>query len=222
MLNKLKPTIALIDSGIGGLSVLKALITRYKTGNYIFYADNQNMPYGNKTKEFVLNRIKSIINELNTNYMPDVIIIACNTASTCINKDEFKNIRTIKVEGRLPTLATPLTKQNTSGNIIADKTLAEMVEQYILEPSKMKEIVKKHVNKLQLNKFKTLILGCTHYELISPYFKELCKDTEIINNSQGLVNEINFQPNNTRTNILLLQAKKDQNYYNKMWQILLN
>ena len=152
--------------------------------------------------------------------MPDIIIVACNTASTCINKGEFKNTHTIKVEGKLPTLATPLTKQNTTGNIIADKSLAEMVEHHITNPNKMKQIVKRHVNKLQLNKLKTLVLGCTHYELVFAYFKEFCKETDIINNSEDLINNLNFNPNNTKTNILLLQSKKDQNFYNKMWQIL--
>ncbi len=222
MLTKLKPTIALIDSGIGGISVLKALIKRYGSGNYIFYADNEFMPYGNKTKEFVDSRMQQIINYLNKNYLPDIIIIACNTASTSITESK-QNIVKMEVNSTIPTLATPLTKRNMqTDNIIEDKTLAEMVEKHLLDKDKMKSIIKQHIKRLKLDQFKTLILGCTHYELVSEYFKEYCKGTEIVNNSSNLVKKLDFKPNNTQTNILLLQSKKDQNFNNKMWQILSN
>ncbi|MCQ2564742.1 MAG: hypothetical protein MJ152_02655 [Clostridia bacterium] len=222
MLSKLKPTITLIDSGVGGISVLKNLINRYGSGNYIFYADNLNMPYGNKTKEFVASRIEKIINYLNKNYMPDIIIIACNTASTSIDQQENSVIK-MELNSSLPILATPLTKRNMqTTNIIGDRTLAEMIEKHILNKNKIKSIVKQHVKKLNLCKLKTLVLGCTHYELVSGYFKEFCKNTNIINNSDNLIKMLNFNPDNTQTNILLLQSKKDQNFNNKMWQILLN
>ena len=49
----LSNSIAIIDSGIGGISVLKALINKFGTGNYIYYADNLYMPYGNKSKTVI-------------------------------------------------------------------------------------------------------------------------------------------------------------------------
>ena len=63
MLNKLKPTIAIIDSGIGGISVLKALLNKYHCGNYIYYADNLYMPYGKHTKSFV-KKAENALNKL--------------------------------------------------------------------------------------------------------------------------------------------------------------
>ena len=64
MLNQQNPTIAIIDSGIGGISILRQLIKRYKAGNYLYFADNLFMPYGNKTKVWLNKRIDSIIKEL--------------------------------------------------------------------------------------------------------------------------------------------------------------
>jgi len=64
MLNKLKPTIGIIDSGIGGISVLNQLISRFNAGNYIYFADNLNMPYGNMTKIQLKERLLEIIEVL--------------------------------------------------------------------------------------------------------------------------------------------------------------
>ena len=84
MLNKLKTTIAVVDSGIGGTSVLSELIEKYPHYNYIYFADNLNMPYGKKSKRFLLKRAKEIIDVLKNSYKVDAIIIACNTLSSVI------------------------------------------------------------------------------------------------------------------------------------------
>ena len=68
MLNKLKTTIAVVDSGIGGTSVLSELIEKYPHYNYIYFADNLNMPYGKKSKRFLLKRAKEIIDVLKNSY----------------------------------------------------------------------------------------------------------------------------------------------------------
>ena len=96
MLNKLKPTIAVIDSGIGGISVLNQLLLKFKTGNYIYFADNLFMPYGNKSAKFVKTRVEEIIESLNKNYQPDYVIVACNTASSVIDKAKYNNVLTIE------------------------------------------------------------------------------------------------------------------------------
>ena len=81
-------TVAIIDSGIGGVSVLNIIIKKYKAGNYIYFADNEFMPYGNKTKQQISNRINKIIKYLKDNYNATKFIIACNTASSCINSTD--------------------------------------------------------------------------------------------------------------------------------------
>ena len=54
MLKEQESVIGIIDSGIGGVSILNQLIELNKTGNYVYFADNKYMPYGNKTKLFIL------------------------------------------------------------------------------------------------------------------------------------------------------------------------
>ena len=84
MLKGKNPTIAIVDSGIGGVSVLKQLIAKYNGGNFIYFADNLYMPYGNKNKIWLKNRIEEIIGILQDRYNVDYIIIACNTASSVL------------------------------------------------------------------------------------------------------------------------------------------
>ena len=74
-------TIAIFDSGIGGISILRQLISKYKAGKYIYFADNLYMPYGNKDREFVKSRVNEIIDYLRQEHKVDKIIIACNTFS---------------------------------------------------------------------------------------------------------------------------------------------
>ena len=73
--------IGIIDSGIGGITLLKELSKKYPNESYIYLADNQNMPYGNKSAKFLKNRLLELINYLYDNYNIKLVILACNTAS---------------------------------------------------------------------------------------------------------------------------------------------
>ena len=98
MSNCQNPTIAIIDSGIGGVSVLKQLIEKFKAGNYIYFADNLYMPYGNKSKTWLKKRIEFLLNSLKTKYGIKHFIIACNTASTTINGLYCENVKCMQLK----------------------------------------------------------------------------------------------------------------------------
>ena len=219
MLNKLKPTIAIIDSGIGGISVLKALLNKYHCGNYIYYADNLYMPYGKHTKSFVKNRVEKIINLLKEKYMVDQIIIACNTASSCININDNRIFK-LDFNGNFTFLTTPLTKKNLNKPAIADRTLAKIIEKNIFNKSKLEKTVKRHIKQHNLNKLNNLVLACTHYELVYDLFKKFLPTTKIINNSSSLINNINYNPQTTETNIILLQSKSSKSYQDNFYKLI--
>ena len=183
MSNSKNLTIGVIDSGIGGVSVLNQIIEKYHTGNFIYFADNLYMPYGNKTDKWLQKRLKTIILTLQNQYHVDYIIIACNTASSCID-DKINNVLTMKFNPSRTYLATRLTKKNLPNlNIIDDVTLAKQIENNILHENKLKKIVSKHVKQYKLYKIKELVLGCTHYELIKPIFEYYLPNCKITNNS---------------------------------------
>lgn len=72
--------IGIFDSGEGGLSVLKEITRLLPDEKYIYYSDNANCPYGEKTPEFIQERCRAITDEL-VRKGADIIVVACNTAT---------------------------------------------------------------------------------------------------------------------------------------------
>lgn len=220
MLNKLKPTIAIVDSGIGGISVLRQLKQKYGAGNYIYFADNFYMPYGNKSKQFLKNRVEEIIALLNKNYQPDIIFIACNTASSVLQKLP-SNVKTIKFNNNAPILATKLTAQQLSNlNAMVANNLAQKIENSIDNLRLLEQYVKRLVVNYNLNQYKSITLGCTHYELIKPIFEKFCPNTKFLLNSKPMVDSVKFKPKQKLTTVKILLSKKDQKYENKILNLI--
>ena len=221
MLKKLKPTIAIIDSGIGGISILREIVNKYHSGNYIYFADNLYMPYGNKSKTFIRKRVESIISMLFDKYKVDLIIIACNTASTIVDEIKFKNVITMKFNPNLIYFATKLTKRMLNrDNIIADVSLAKQIEENIFNTKKLNNIIKYHVKKHKLNELDCFVLGCTHYELVEDIFKKDCRNRNIIKNSSYLIKNLNYFPNTENLTIIFLESKNSNSYLNKLNKLI--
>ncbi len=221
MLKKLKPTIAILDSGIGGISILQSLIDKYKSGNYIYFADNLYMPYGNKLKKFLKKRVEAIIQKLIEKYNADMVIVACNTASSLIDENKYKNVLTMRFNPNIHCFATKLTKKMLDrDNVIADATLATQIEKNIFDKNKLDRLIKSHINKYKLNELDRFVLGCTHYELVIDIFKKYCPNTEIIKNSNYILKYINYFPNTTDLTILFLQSKNSESYLNKLNKLI--
>ena len=76
--------ILIFDSGLGGLTVLQEIYLRLPSLHYSYLVDNDAFPYGNKTDDWLINRAKQLFAEVLPIAKPDVIVIACNTASTLL------------------------------------------------------------------------------------------------------------------------------------------
>ena len=81
--------IGMFDSGVGGLTVLKSFIKYHPNNEYFYYGDTLNVPYGDKTKEELIELSKKIIKYLE-NKKVDIIIIACGTISSNVYDDLTK------------------------------------------------------------------------------------------------------------------------------------
>jgi glutamate racemase len=209
MLNSKNPTIAIIDSGVGGVSVLRQLVKKYNAGNYIYYADNLFMPYGDKTQEWLKNRLDFVINCLKDTYSVDIIIVACNTASCNIEMDKYSNVITLTFDSTQIYFATELTKRTLSNyNVIADKYLAQEIEKNIGNNLKIIEIIKQSVEEHHLDELKSFVLGCTHYELFKPIFEQFCDRSVIINNSSYLIDNLRLLVPEKELNIVVLLSKE--------------
>ena len=191
--------IGLFDSGIGGTSIWKEIITLLPSENTIYLSDSKNAPYGQKTKEEILQLcIKNT--ELLLNINAKIIVVACNTATTNAIKYLRTNYdvpfigiepaikpaalktksNTIGILATKGTLNSDLfektsSKINTNVNIIEQigEGLVELIENGELDSKKMKPLLKSYLKPMLEKNIDCLVLGCTHYPYLIPKIRKI-------------------------------------------------
>src|SRR5579883_2998480 len=78
------PHILVFDSGLGGLTVLEAICATLPEGQYTYVADNAAFPYGALSEETLTERIIRVCDHILSRVTPDILVIACSTASTLV------------------------------------------------------------------------------------------------------------------------------------------
>jgi glutamate racemase len=78
------PTILVFDSGLGGLTVLREIVGARPDAHYVYVADDAFFPYGHHSEDRIIARVVPLIGELIEAHTPDLVVIACNTASTLV------------------------------------------------------------------------------------------------------------------------------------------
>ncbi len=122
---KANAPIGVFDSGIGGLSILKALRAELPNESFVYIADSGNAPYGEKGDDFVIERSRLITRTLIEQYGVKALVIACNTATAAaakILRHEFPNLPLIGVEPALKP-AVKLSKTRKIGVMATRGTL---------------------------------------------------------------------------------------------------
>lgn len=190
--------IGLIDSGVGGLTVVKELCRQLPNENFIYLGDTAHCPYGSKPTEQVIQYTWQMTNFLLRKKIK-LLVIACNTATAAV-LEEIKNTLDIPVIGVIAPgarAAIAATKSRrigvigTEGTIKSqayEKNIKLLVEKSFVSclacPSfvplvemgnyhtiKAKEIVTKTLAPLKLKQLDTLVLGCTHYPLLRSFIQ---------------------------------------------------
>jgi glutamate racemase len=78
------PTILVFDSGLGGLTVLREIVRARPDAHYVYVADDAFFPYGHHGEDEIIARVVPLVGELIAAHTPDLVTIACNTASTLV------------------------------------------------------------------------------------------------------------------------------------------
>jgi len=78
------PTILVFDSGLGGLTVLREIVRARNDAHYVYVADDAYFPYGHHSEDQIISRVVPLVGELIATHEPDLVVIACNTASTLV------------------------------------------------------------------------------------------------------------------------------------------
>ena len=74
----------MFDSGLGGLTVLREIVRARPDAHYVYVADDAFFPYGHHGENAIIARVVPLIGELIATHAPDLVVIACNTASTLV------------------------------------------------------------------------------------------------------------------------------------------
>ena len=80
----LPPTILVFDSGLGGLTVLREIVLARPDARYVYVADDAFFPYGQHSEAEIVDRVVPLVGRLIAAHRPDIVVIACNTASTLV------------------------------------------------------------------------------------------------------------------------------------------
>jgi glutamate racemase len=210
-------SIAVFDSGLGGISVLKELIRLLPNENFIYYGDTANAPYGVKSAEHVRCLTFSVYERLKAEGIK-AFVIACNTATSVAVaqlREKYPEDIIIGVEPALkpavlckehPTvavLATPLTLKEEkfaalmqrfldSARVIpfACPGLVEFVERGEIKGERLEEFLSELLAPLKEEKLDAVVLGCTHYPFVKDGISRvLGSDVMIFDGSIGTARE---------------------------------
>lgn len=198
--------IGVLDSGVGGLTVIKELIDILPNENIIYFGDSKRMPYGNREEKDIINLANCIIDFLE-NKGVKCILLACNTVSSQITRLNstvplfgiieagclaVKDMSKSDNIGLIATVATvkskiyenTLKEMNLSKSIIANdsrklpKIINDQLEHKHLLNKHIKECIDPIINQGNISE---LILGCSHFPIIQDEIQEVYPNLKLIN-----------------------------------------
>jgi len=98
-----KETILVFDSGLGGLTVYREIAAARPGADFVYVADDAAFPYGGMEEAALVARVVALIGELIATHRPDIVVIACNTASTIALPDLRKKF-SLPFVGTVPAI----------------------------------------------------------------------------------------------------------------------
>jgi glutamate racemase len=192
------PPIGLIDSGVGGLSVLREIDAISEGLSFHYIADSAWCPYGNKPAETIIARVRQLSDYLLAKGCGS-IVLACNSA-TIAAIESLRSSYLIPFTGMEPAVkpAAKATKTNVIGVLATEASLSgekfhrlvdthgkgikvittacpkfvELVEKGILQGQEVVAAISEYTESMLDQGADTLVLGCTHYPFLKPAIQE--------------------------------------------------
>lgn len=208
--------IGIFDSGVGGTSIWREIKTLLPLEHTIYLSDSKNAPYGNKSKESIIDlSIKNT--ELLLNKKCKIIVVACNTATTNAIKilREKYDVPFIGIEPAIKPAALK-TKTNTIGILATKGTLnselfektsntinqkiirkeiigtglVDLIESGKLHSEEMTQLLSSYIIPLLEQQADCLVLGCTHYPYLIPQIRKIVGDKiQIIDSGEAVARQ---------------------------------
>lgn len=211
--------IGILDSGLGGLSVLHRALKMLPDAVYLYYADEKHVPYGEKNPEDVRRYLREIFKFM-LDKKVDAIVVACNTA-TSILPPEFRELLPVPLVGMEPAVkkavdlyaseekrilaaATPITvggkklqelvervDTKQAVDLIALPRLVRFAEQGQFTAPQICGYLKEELRSFNLNTYGTVVLGCTHFNYFKRQLRQLFPpETHFVDGNEGTVRQL--------------------------------
>jgi len=191
--------IGVFDSGVGGLSVLKEIISLLPEESVIYFADSKNCPYGSKPAGDIITLMKKHVDFLIARGCK-LIVVACNTATAAaieILRKEYtipfvgmepaiKPAAVHSKNGKIGILATEGTfngklYKSTSKkyanhmdiNDLAGYGLVELVESGLYHSQEAADLLRRYIEPMIKNNVDQIVLGCTHYPFLMDTIRKI-------------------------------------------------
>ena len=186
--------IAVFDSGVGGISVLRQLRKIMPEENYIYYGDSANAPYGSRPTDEVRQLTLAAAEKLTTEYPVKALVVACNTATAAaikVLRRTYPDLIVVGIEpalklaadsfpgGRLGVLATEVTlreekfdalvhrfEQDCTVHKIPAPGVVNLIEAGKNDSPEMLDLLET-ILAPYVGKLDALVLGCTHYPFVA-------------------------------------------------------
>ncbi len=210
-------SVLVIDSGIGGLTILDAIKKTLPKVSTVYVADHAYFPYGNKTQAQLEERLVKIIDAMSARYQFDTVVIACNSASTLV-LNHLRDKYAYSFVGVVPAIkpAAQLSKTKRIGVIATEGTingnyLQDLVDEFasdcfvfkLATPQLVKlaedkysgeqvdqSVLKNIVEKLTEQNIDVCVLGCTHFPWFKQELCELAPSIEWIDSSEAVAKQV--------------------------------
>jgi len=195
-----KSPIGVFDSGVGGLSVLRAIRVQMPEESVLYFGDQGHIPYGPRPIEQIRDFSEAITNFL-IEQDAKIIVVACNTASAAALKylrEKYPHVHFVGMEpavkpaaettqtGKVGVLATPATFQGALYASVVERFangvelfqntcngLVQQIEQGTLRGSETRRILEDALKPMLEKNIDTVVLGCTHYPFVIPLIQEI-------------------------------------------------
>lgn len=192
--------IGIFDSGVGGISVLRAIREQMPEENIIYFGDQGHIPYGPRPLQQIRDFSEAITNFL-LDKQAKIIVVACNAASAAALKylrERFPHIQFVGMEpavkpaaeqtqtGKVGVLATPATFQGALFASVVERFangvelfqstcpgLVQQIEGCNLNGSETRRILEEALLPMLEKKIDTVVLGCTHYPFVIPLIQQI-------------------------------------------------
>jgi glutamate racemase len=229
--------VGIFDSGVGGLTVAKSIYEAKLFDEIIYFGDTARVPYGSKNESTIIRYSLEAL-EFLKNFDINFLITACNSVSSCALpelkkesnfevvgvieagieavKNHAKENDTILVIGTKTTINSKLYEigLNNLGykNIISIPTplFVPIVEEEAYKKGLLKETFELYFSNLNKEKIDIVVLGCTHFPMISKYLQEYFYNAKLIHSGEAIVslleNRYHLTPKN-HTNIQFLASE---------------